>query len=84
MDKLLESILAAAKVAAAVIPGAQPVGAAIVVGEKLLGIIDDMSDGVDDPASQEQMQATRAELAAAVSAKAEATADRLDGGDEAG
>lgn len=76
---LIANILAAAKTAAAIIPGLQGVGVAIGVGEKLIGILDDLTSEAPDTRTQAEMQAARRELAAAVSAKAERTADRFDG-----
>lgn len=79
MDDLIKSILAAARTAATVIPGMQGAAVAISVGEKLVGIIDDLTDGEPDPRTKEEMQRDRKALAAAISAKAENLADRLDG-----
>lgn len=79
MDELIQGVLALAKTASAIIPGMQGVGAAIAVGEKLVGIIDDLTDHAPDTRTQAEMQAQRRILAAAVSAKAERTADRFDG-----
>lgn len=79
LGKLIGQVLEAAKTAASVIPGMQGVGAAIGVGEKLIGIIDALTDDAPDTRTQEEMQAARKLLAAAVSAKAERTADRFDG-----
>lgn len=79
MNDLIQSIIAAARTAATVIPGMQGVGAAIAVGEKLVGIIDDLTDDAPDVRTQAEMQDARKDLAAAVSAKAERTADRFDG-----
>lgn len=75
MRDLIDGVLNAAKAAAAIIPGNTD-DAIVRVGEKLVGIFDDLT-GPDDR-TQEEMQRTRAELAAAVSAKAERTADRFD------
>lgn len=77
--ELIRNILAAAKTASAIIPGMQGVGVALTVGEKLVGIIDDLMDDAPDTRTQAEMQAERKTLAAAVSAKAERTADRFDG-----
>lgn len=79
MEQLIQGILAAARTAATVIPGMQAAAAAITVGEKLVGIIDDLTNAAPDARTQQEMQATRKVLAAAVSAKAERTADRFDG-----
>lgn len=79
MDELIKNILAAARNVATVIPGLQGVGPMIAVGEKLVGIIDDLTDDAPDTRTQAEMQAARRDLAAAVSAKAERTADRFDG-----
>ncbi len=76
---LIANVMAAAKTATAIIPGMQSFGTALVVGEKLVGILDDLiGDDAPDVRTQAQMQAARKTLAAAVSAKAERTADRFD------
>lgn len=79
MDELIKNILAAARTASAIIPGMQGAGAVLAVGEKLVGIIDDLTDGAPDERTQAEMQQQRKVLAAAVSAKAERTAGRFDG-----
>ncbi len=79
LGNLISDVLAAARTATAVIPGLQGVSGAIGVGEKLVGIIDDLTDSAPDTRTQAEMQAARRDLAAAVSAKAERTADRLEG-----
>lgn len=79
MNELIEKILSAARSAATVIPGMQGAAAAVAVGKKLVEIIDDLTDEAPDTRTQEEMQAARKVLAAAVSAKAERTADRFDG-----
>lgn len=79
LSSLIPNILAAAKTAAAIIPGMQGAGAAIAIGEKLVGLIDDLTDHAPDTRTQAEMQQQRRILAAAVSAKAERTADRFEG-----
>lgn len=79
LGNLIGDVLKAARTATAVIPGLQGASVAIGVGERLIGIIDDLTDSAPDPRTQEQMQRDRRALAAAVSAKAERTADRFDG-----
>ncbi len=74
---LIARVLAAAKTAATVIPGLQGVAGAIGIGEKLVGLIDDLAPHAD-VRTQAEMQTARKELAAIVSAKAERTADRFD------
>lgn len=78
ISTLIGDVLKAAHTASAVIPGLQGVGAAIGVGEKLVSIIDELSDHAPDARTQAEMQAARKVLAATVSAKAERTADRFD------
>lgn len=79
LGNLIGDVLKAARTATAVIPGLQGVSGVIGVGEKLVSIIDGLTSHAPDTRTQEEMQATRRALAAAVSAKAERTADRLDG-----
>ena len=78
ISTLIRDVLKAAQTASTVIPGLQGVGRAIGVGEKLVSIIDDLTDHAPDTRTQAEMQAARKVLAAAVSAKAERTADRFD------
>ena len=73
----IQSILAAAKNISAAIPGVSALSPLIGVGQGLLSVIDGIT--APDDRTQAQMQEARRELAARVSAKAEATADRLDG-----
>lgn len=79
ISNLIGDVLKAAKTAATVIPGLQGVAGLIGVGEKLVGAVDDLLDHAPDTRTQGEMQATRKALAAAVSAKAQRTADRFDG-----
>lgn len=72
---LIDDVIKAAKTASVLIPGAP---AAIAIGEKLVGIIDDLTDKAPDTRTQTEMQEARRALAATVSAKAERTADRFD------
>lgn len=78
IGNLIGDVLKAAKTAATVIPGLQGVAGIIGVGEKLVGIIDDLTDQAPDARTQAEMQATRKVLAAAVTEKAHRTADRFD------
>lgn len=82
----IQNVLAAAQRVTAAIPGLQGVSGMIgtasalsEVGEKLVGVIDGLTSHAPDARTQEEMQTTRAALAAAVSKKAEDTANRLDG-----
>ena len=76
--KLVKDVIAAGQTATALIPGLSTVTAAVAIGEKLIDLIDSVTDEapVDD---QKDLAVVRAELRAAVSAKAEQTADRLEG-----
>lgn len=82
----IQNVLQAARNVTAAIPGLQGVSGLIgtveavtEIGEKLIPVIDSLTSHAPDPRTQEEMQRTRAELAAVVSAKAERLADRLDG-----
>jgi hypothetical protein len=82
----IQNVLAAAQRVTAAIPGLQGVSGMIgtanalsEVGEKLVGVIDGLTSSAPDARTQEEMQTTRAALAAAVSKKAVDTANRLDG-----
>jgi hypothetical protein len=76
---IIQNVLATARSISGAIPGLSAVSPLIGVGEKLVGIIDDLTDSAPDTRTQAEMQEVRRQLAAEVSAKAEATADRLDG-----
>jgi hypothetical protein len=76
---IIQNVLATARSVSSAIPGLSAVSPLIGVGEKLVGILDDLTDSAPDTRTQEEMQEARRELAARVSAKANATADRLDG-----
>lgn len=82
----IRSVLTAAQNVTAAIPGLQGVSglagtaASLVgVGEGLVKTIDDLIHHAPDTRTQVEMQATRAALAARVTAKAESLADRLEG-----
>lgn len=79
LGSLITNVISAARTATSLIPGLQGAGAALAVGEKLIGVLDDLiGDDAPDTRTQAEMQAARKELAAAVSAKAERTAERFD------
>lgn len=82
----IQHVMEAARKVTAAIPGLQGISGMIgtaeamtEIGEKMIGVIDDLTSKAPDQRTQEEMQQTRAELAAAVSAKAVRIADRLDG-----
>lgn len=82
----IRHVLAAAQQVTAAIPGLQGIAgiagtalAMVSIGERLVGIIDDLGETEKDPRTQEEMRVARMALAAAISAKAENLADRLDG-----
>lgn len=79
IGSFIDKLLGAAKVATAIIPGTTD---DIIVGaaQKLADIIGDLTDHAPDPRTQAEMQSDRKALIAAVTAKAEATAKRLEGG----
>ena len=74
-SKLIDSALSLAKAASPLIPA---LGAGAALGEKIIGIIDDLGDDIPQD-KQAEAQAARAELAAKVKAKAAATSARLRG-----
>jgi uncharacterized protein YjgD (DUF1641 family) len=78
IQDLIDNVLKAARVATKIIPGTAD-DAIVGVASKLNDIIGDLTSSAPDNRTQEEMQKTRKELAAAVSAKAERTADRFDG-----
>jgi hypothetical protein len=75
---LIDKLLGAAKIAAAIIPGTTD-DVIVAAGGKLADLIGDLADKAPDARTQEQMQADRRALRAAVTAKANAEADRLEG-----
>lgn len=82
----IQNVMKAAQRITAAIPGLQGVSGLIgtaeamtEIGAKLIPVIDSLTSHAPDPRTQAEMQETRAALAAAVSAKADSLADRLDG-----
>lgn len=74
---LVDNVLAAADVAASLIPGSTDDNL-VAAGRTLVGLVDTLTGAA--PGYRREVTAnTRAALAAAVSAKAERTADRLEG-----
>lgn len=77
-QSLFNDVLRLAKTAEAVLTGGV-VANGLEVGKKVIGIIDDLTDGAPDARTQSEMQTARASLSAAVEAKAKATSARLRG-----
>lgn len=75
---LIDGVIKVANLASNVIPGAGLVAQGGAIGEKIIGIIDDLQQHAD-PSQQAEMQAERAKLADAVKAHAASTSDRLRG-----
>jgi hypothetical protein len=74
MDDFLDTLIKLGKSAASLVPGGQ---IALDIAEKVSDLVDAVQDA---PAgTQEELRDIRKELRAAVSAKAQATANRLDG-----
>lgn len=67
-----------ARQVSAMIPGASAASPFIGIAEGLAAVLDGLVNAAPDENTKEQIRATRAQLAAAVSAKAERTADRFD------
>lgn len=78
IKSLIDGVISLANMASTVIPGAGLVAKGAQIGEKIIGIIDDLKEHAD-PAQQPQMQEARAKLAEVVKAKAAATSARLRG-----
>jgi hypothetical protein len=76
ISNLIDQAIALAKAAAPMVP---TLGAGAAIAEKIVGIIDDLTDDAPDTRTQQEMQEQRAILAEAVKAKARATSDRLRG-----
>jgi hypothetical protein len=70
-----------AKTAGTVLPG---LAAGAAIAEKIIGVVEALRDKATDATTQEELQAAADELRQKVSNKANATADRLDGGDGGG
>jgi len=68
-----------ARQVSAVIPGVAAASPFIAVAEGLVAVLDGLANAAPDERTKGEIRAARAELAAAVSAKAERTADRFDG-----
>ncbi len=75
----IRNVLQAAQGLTAAIPGLQGVSGVAGAANALVGVLDQLMDKAPDNRTQEEMQAARRELAAAITAKGEALADRLDG-----
>jgi hypothetical protein len=75
-SSIIEQATKLAKVASAFVPG---VAAGVEIGEKAIDLIDTISAKAPAGTSQDELRAARRELRAAVSAKAQATANRLEG-----
>lgn len=73
--EVAEQAIKLAKVAGTVLPGLSG-GAAIA--EKIIDIVDGLADKAPLTETQEELQAAARELRAVTSAKAQATANRLD------
>lgn len=70
--------LAFARQVSAMIPGASAASPFIGIAEGLVPILDQLLSTTSDKRTQDQIRYDRAQLAQAVSAKAEQTADRFD------
>lgn len=77
IGKLIDDVLRVARTVTQIIPGTAD-DAVVGIAGKVVEIIDSLADQTPDTRTQQQMQADRKALAAAVSAKAERTADRFD------
>lgn len=75
---LIDGVLAAAQTAATLIPGTTDDNV-VAAGRTLADLVESLTSSAPDTRTEAEMQATRRQLAAAVSAKAERTADRFDG-----
>lgn len=71
--------LAFARQVSALVPGASVASPFIGIAEGLVPILDGLINAAPDDRTREEARAARAQLAAAVSAKAERTAARFDG-----
>lgn len=75
---MIDHLVQAAKIAAIVIPGTED-DAIIEAAQKLDELIEGLVHSTSDHRTQEEMQLARKELARVVSAKADATAKKLEG-----
>ena len=80
--EIAKALGAAANAAAVFIPQAALVGPAIAIGERILDAIDELTNAEPESRSSEELAVAQRELRKVVSAKAQAEADRLDGGDD--
>lgn len=79
LRSLIHAVGNLADMASAVIPGAGLVSKGADIGEKIIGIIDDLKAEAPELSQQAELQARRNKLSTAVKAKAAATSDRLRG-----
>lgn len=78
-SNLIDSLIAFARAAAPMIPGGNLASGGIELGQKIVAIIDDLSDNVPEARNSAELKQARAGLIEATSAKARRTADRFDG-----
>lgn len=71
--------LAFARQVSAMIPGASAASPFIGIAEGLTSVLEGLLNAAPDERTREEVRAARAQLAAAVSAKAERTASRFEG-----
>lgn len=76
---LIAGAVSLARTASSVIPGMAEVQGAIAIGEKIADLVSDLTNHAPDTASKAELEAAHKQLVATVTAKANATADRLDG-----
>lgn len=74
----IQAGLAFARQVSSMIPGASAASPFIGIAEGLSVVLEGLLTAAPDDRTREEVRAARAELAAAVSAKAERTADRFD------
>ena len=79
IEEIFGGLIDLARGAAKIIPGGEVITSGISLGEKIIGIIDDVIDDAPSPNTHEELDRLREELANAVKAKAKATSARLRG-----
>lgn len=78
--QLAQALGSAAQAATAFIPGAALVAPAIAIGERILDAIDELTNAEPETRNSAELAEAQRELRKVVSAKAQAEADRLEGG----
>ena len=79
LKTLINKLAEVADLAATVLPQASLAGGAMRIGSKLIDIVDDLKHHAPDAETSDQLEEAHKKLTAMVTAKSQATSDRLRG-----